>query len=222
MSTVLEVLSQTVNAPNLLWDTTWDGFVGDWAPDLTPGAYVGEPPFGNAWAAPPFQAWNAPWAAQWAAETEPTPTQVINGSMLSGGFRARAPLQTAILLCLMSDRRAEANDFIPDGSGDPRGWAGDGIDPTIAPLGSRLWLLRRSILTPEVEQLAEIYAQEALQTLIDQGAVAAFDISATAALAEGQLRLRVKAYEQDGTLVASLNFSLMWQASNGVLFPLAP
>ena len=180
MSTALQIIAQTVNAPNLLWDTTWTGTVGDWAP--------------------------AP---------APEPSNL-------GGLRALYPLQTAILLCLMSDARAKPGDFIPDGSGDPRGWPGDAIDFGIAPLGSRLWQLRRRELTPQIEQLAEIFAAEALQTLIDQKAVAAFDISAAAQPAVGQLRLVIKAYQNDGTLSASLNFSLMWAAAQNVRFPLSP
>lgn len=137
-----------------------------------------------------------------------------------GGLRARAPLETAALLCLMTDARAQASDSIPDGSGDPRGWCGDQCDPTAAPIGSRLWLLRRSILSDEVARAAEGYAREALQTLIAQKAVASIDVAASANLAAGRLELFVKLYKQDGTLSASTNFSLLWDRNHGVSNPL--
>lgn len=180
MSIALTIVDETILAPNLLWDTTWDGFVGDWAP---------------------------------AAAFEPSN---------KGGLRARAPLQTAVLLSLMSDRRAEPSDVIPDGSGDPRGWPGDGIDASIAPLGSRLWQLRRRELTQETADLAVVFAREALQALIDQKAVASIDVSATAALASGRLELVVKLYRQNGALAADMNFWILWNESNGIYDPLAP
>lgn len=179
MSVPVTILDQTVLAPNLLWDTVWDGFVGDWAP---------------------------------AAATEPSNR---------GGLRARAQLATAVLLCLMSDRRADPSDFIPDGSGDPRGWPGDGIDSSLAPLGSRLWQLRRRELTPDIADLAALFAREAMQTLIDQGAVASVDANATAVLELGRLELAVALFRQDGTLAAAMNFWVLWQP-NRISDPLAP
>lgn len=180
MSVPLTIVDQTVAAPSLLWDTVWNGFVGDWEP---------------------------------AASTEPAN---------KGGLRAIAPLPTAILLCLMSDRRAKQNDFIPDGSGDPRGWPGDAIDPSLAPLGSRLWQLRRRELTDEIANLAKFYALEALQTLIDQGAVASIDVTADAVLAVGRLEIGVSLFRQNGQLAAAMNFWILWDMSSGVLDPLLP
>lgn len=175
----LNISAQDLAAPNLLWDTVWNGIVGDWAP---------------------------------ASASEPSN---------QGGLRATAQLATAILLCLMSDARADPTDIIPDGSDDPRGWAGDAIDDSIDPLGSKWWLLRRRELTPEVANLAVIYAQQALQTLIKQGAVAKFDITAEPVLELGELRVRIKAYKQDGTIAVGLNFAILWNA-NGVRYPLSP
>jgi phage gp46-like protein len=180
MSVSLTISDQTLAAPNLIWDTVWDGFIGDWEAAL--------------------------------------PTEPSN----QGGLRARAPLETSILLCLMSDRRAQPNDFIPDGSGDPRGWPGDAIDPTIGPLGSRLWQLRRRELTDAVTSLAEIFAREALQTLVDQGVVASFDVTATAVLALGRLELDISAFKVSGTLAAAMNFWIVWSMSSTVYDPLAP
>lgn len=177
MATIVTVALSDAQEPNYLWDTTWNGQIGDWAPDAPGG---------------------------------------------SGGFRANAPLHTAILLCLMSDRRAEKYDYIPDGTHDPRGWAGDAIDPTIAPLGSRLWQLMRRELTQATVDLAKAFAQEALQTLVDQSAVASFTVDATANMAAGRLELAISMFRVNGTLSAAMNFWLMWDNESKTPTPLAP
>ena len=179
MATTLKVLSDTLLAPNLLWDTVWNGLIGDYAPAA--------------------------------------PTERDN----RGGLRARAPLETAVLLSWMSDARADESDDIPDGSGDPRGWAGDLVDPTVAPIGSKFWLLRRSVLTPAVADRAVLYGQSSLQHLIKQGACARIVVTAFANIAVGRLELNAKLYKTDGTLAASVNYDLLWKLSAGIRDPLA-
>ena len=180
MATTLRVLRDTVRAASLLWDTVWDGFVGDWAPAA--------------------------------------PTEADN----RGGLRARAPLATAVLLCWMTDARADPSDQLPDDSGDPRGWAGDAVDPTCDPIGSKFWLLRRTTLTDDTADRAILYGQAALQTLIRQGACATIDVTARANIAAQRLELTAKLYRADGTLIDSVDYDLLWQASSNVRHPLAP
>lgn len=81
-------------------------------------------------------------------------------------------LHTAVIVSLFTDRRAESDDEIPDGSGDRRGWW---ADPA---LGSRLWLLARAKETPDTLARARAYAIEALQWLIDDGVATAVDVTA--------------------------------------------
>jgi phage gp46-like protein len=206
MAATLSIIDDTVRAPNLLWDTVWDGFVGDWAPA---GIDASRKPI-DIFAEPDIFALPDVFAS-------PPPGGEASNN---GGLRARAPLHTAILLCLMSDRRAEPHDVITDGSGDPRGWPGDAIDPSIAPLGSRLWQLRRRELTDATADLAVVFAHEALQTLVDQKAVTSIDVSAAVNLEAGRLELSVALYRQDGALAADMNFWLLWN-TNGVHHPLA-
>lgn len=116
-------------------------------------------------------------------------------------------LVTAVLLSLFTDRVANADDVIPDASGDPRGWWGDA--GARYPIGSRLWLLAREKQTPETQARAQDYIAEALQWLIDDGVVARFDID-TAWIAAGQLGARVIANQSDGTTVA-MKFASLWQ-----------
>ncbi len=81
-------------------------------------------------------------------------------------------LKTAIMICLFTDRRAEDDDEIPDGTDNRRGWWDD---PT---LGSRLWLLSRAKAVPETLTDARKYAIEALQRLIDEGVITTVDVTA--------------------------------------------
>ena len=116
-------------------------------------------------------------------------------------------LGTAILFSLFSDAQARADDTIPDGTDDRRGWWGE---PS---LGSRLWLLDRSKLTQAVALKAENYASDAVQWLIEDGAVAAIDIVSTIKAPE-TLWLTVTAYRTAADKIAK-KYAWAW---SGVLF----
>ncbi|WP_299733976.1 phage GP46 family protein [uncultured Endozoicomonas sp.] len=87
-------------------------------------------------------------------------------------------LETAVLLSLFTDRRAEPGD-VPAGE-DPKGWWGDSYAQSDDRIGSRLWLLKRSKLLPETAERARGYARESLQWLLDDGITS--DVSVTAEL----------------------------------------
>ena len=125
----------------------------------------------------------------------------------AGGLLATGgDLASAVLISLFTDRRAAADDAITDGSGDRRGWWGDlGAG---YPVGSRLWLLERSTLTTATARRAESYAREALQWLLDDGVVAAWQIAATVS-PPATLGLAVAALFQDGSRQA-FNFTWAW------------
>lgn len=128
------------------------------------------------------------------------------------GLAADHALNTAIMISLFTWRRAEPSDVLPAGT-DPKGWWGDGVDieEFETKIGSRLWLLLRAPLSRATEQLAENYAYEALQPLIDQGAVAKFVCTALAQPVEGFLTLTVNAYSQAGQLIYSQKFEDIWR-----------
>lgn len=124
---------------------------------------------------------------------------ISGGSLASGN-----DVETAVLLSLMTDRVAELGDVIPD-NGDRRGYWGDtGQKYTI---GSRLWLLDRAKGPRDTPRRAEDYAREALQWMLDDGAVAKFDISATW-VPTSQLNLQVTAYRTDGTTISNTSIKL--------------
>lgn len=77
-------------------------------------------------------------------------------------------LETAILISLFSDRRASADDVIPDTSiDDLRGWWGDTL--INFNIGSLLWLLGRSSTSETLPSEIEEYTNNALSWLIAEG-----------------------------------------------------
>ena len=91
--------------------------------------------------------------------------------LLSDDVEADEGLRTAVLLSLFTDRRAEEGDVLPSDDGDRRGhWADQFLDDGDL-CGSRLWLLGRSKITPELRTRAELYIREALEWMIVDGVV---------------------------------------------------
>jgi phage gp46-like protein len=106
-------------------------------------------------------------------------------------------LATAVLLSLFLDRRAEADDDLPEPAAlnARRGWIGDalafpGTDDADR-IGSRLWLLRRAKQLPETLRLAEDYAREALEWLVADGLAAEVAVAAEW-IARGTMGLSVR------------------------------
>jgi phage gp46-like protein len=88
-------------------------------------------------------------------------------------------LETALLVSLFTDRRAHADDVLPDYGNDRRGWWGDSYADIEGDLiGSRLWLLERERDLADVPLRAKLYLAEAVQWLIDDGVVDQVDVQA--------------------------------------------
>jgi len=138
------------------------------------------------------------------------------------GLRATQALATAVLICLMTDIRVDTSELPPGETN--RGWPGDGFDlePAETQLGSKLWLLRRRSLTGDIERLAEDYARQAMQTLIDQGAFVRVDVKASADRSRSRLDLLVEGFGRDGRKVFDQKYGVLWDQLNGVSAPLAP
>lgn len=121
-------------------------------------------------------------------------TAELRGATLltaSGALAEDDGLQTCLLLSLFLDRRARADDPLPDpASGDRRGWLGDAFADDDRH-GSRLWLLERAKQNEETRRRAEEYAAEALDWLVEDGLASAVRISAEW-LAMGILGLRIE------------------------------
>lgn len=137
-----------------------------------------------------------------------------------GGLAAQDMLATAVVLALFTDQRIDPDHplaYLADG--ETRGWWGDGADVRVdlheRALGSHLWLLERAPLTlPDGMQAAtwaEHFAREALQVLIDQGAVARVDVAASQDERASRLNLLVRLYGRDGGNVYDRRFDLVWR-----------
>jgi phage gp46-like protein len=125
----------------------------------------------------------------------------MNGPVLATGH----DLQTAIIISIFSDRLAQPDDVIADGSNDPRGWWAD----TDVRIGSRIWLLRRAKQTPETLQRAFDYLCEALQWMLDDGVVGQFVINVQW-VRRSFLGAQITAFKQDGTTLATGRYAWVW------------
>jgi phage gp46-like protein len=128
-------------------------------------------------------------------------------SISGGALTSGDDLETAVLISLFTDRVAESTDIPPDGGDDRRGWWGD--EDEDVPIGSRLWLLDRSRLTPAVANTARIYIEEALKWLVDDE-VATSVKALTAISGASQLNSIVTITRSDGTVVP-LKFNWAWR-----------
>lgn len=141
-----------------------------------------------------------------------------------GGLRSKEGLHTAILIQLFTDARMRDDDLLPDElDPDRRGWWGDSILPVDEQgsytIGSRLWTLRRSTLDQDTAQLANDMVVECLQPIIDQGAVASFEVETEASYQRlqgygpetGVLLIGIKGYAQKGLLTFDQKYEVLWQ-----------
>jgi phage gp46-like protein len=130
-----------------------------------------------------------------------------------GGLKSDAHLVSAITIALMTDIRVEA-DELREGDVN-RGWPGDAFDLDEAagerPLGSRLWLLRRRTVSDSLTPvLAEDYAREALQFMLDIGAVAGIEVEAVADPARNRLDLSVVVTDREGVVLVAPKYQVHW------------
>lgn len=88
-----------------------------------------------------------------------------------------AGLETAVLVSMFSDRRADLEDALPDNTKDLRGWWGDATQSD--KIGSRLWLLSRSKIENATNTDAEIYAKECLQWMLEDGVAESVEVTVT-------------------------------------------
>ncbi|MCP1375399.1 phage GP46 family protein [Dyella lutea] len=99
-------------------------------------------------------------------------------------------LETAVLLSLFLDRRADADDGVSIDD-DPRGWWGDSFaDDQGDQVGSKFWLLSREKTVPQLLVRVREYAEQALAWLVDDG-VASSVVAQAELIAQGVVGLSV-------------------------------
>lgn len=121
-------------------------------------------------------------------------------------------LETAIVLSLFTDRRANADDELPGALNQRRGWWGDTYAEVPGDrIGSRLWLLAREKQLPVVLQRAREYALEALQWLIEDGVAREVTVQAEV-VRTGVLGLRIEV-TRPRVPVARFRFETFWKGA---------
>ncbi len=133
---------------------------------------------------------------------------VFDIGIQGGDLLTDSGMRTAVLLSLFSDRIAQDDDVIPDGTDNRRGYWADAYDASGDRIGSRLWVLSREMQTVATLSRAEEYANEALQWMVDDSV--AKTVSSTANwLDGGVLCLQTAIVRSDNSLYEeTFNFSL--------------
>lgn len=121
-------------------------------------------------------------------------------------------LETAVLLSLFLDRRAEERDPLPDEQTDWRGWWADALPVVDGDrIGSRLWLLARAKQTTETLSRAQEYAAEALAWLTEDLVAEKVEVSASYPRG-GMLGLTVSIYRPGQTNPIRYRYDAIWAA----------
>jgi len=107
-------------------------------------------------------------------------------------------LETAVILSLFTDRRAEADDIVPDGTDDRRGWWADALGEVDDVDGSRLWLDTRMKALPATTVSIEGHVQEALQWMIEDGVAKEVNV-VVARISAVEINIQVSIVRPDGT-----------------------
>lgn len=93
-------------------------------------------------------------------------------------FEVDDGLDTAVMISLFTDRRAEPDDELPGGDEDRGGWWGDAFsDVDNDRIGSRLWLLHRSKTSQATMRKAKRYAEEALAWLLEDSVAISVEVT---------------------------------------------
>lgn len=134
----------------------------------------------------------------------------------AGGLAASRVLETAVILALFTDRAVPPDHPLAKfADGDRRGWWGDApsvrTDDGETEWGSYLWLLERSVATPEMARWAEVFAIEALGPVIAQGAAVRASAKAALLPARNGMTLAVGLYGRDGASVFDRQWDVLWR-----------
>ncbi|SPD73837.1 GP46 family protein [uncultured Desulfobacterium sp.] len=135
---------------------------------------------------------------------------IIDISPDGAGLEVDDGLETAVIISLFSDRRANDDDELPSGD-DRRGWWADTYaDVDGDKIGSRLWLLGREKQLPGVVGKAKEYAEEALKWLVDDGIAEKVSVAAEI-VQKGMLGLSAE-IKRPGVAPVKYRFNYVWEA----------
>jgi len=124
-------------------------------------------------------------------------------------------LDTAVILSLFTDRRAENDDVIPGGTDNKRGtWIDSFSEVEGDKYGSRLWLLERAKLLPETVNRVREYCAEALNWMTRDGVAKAVNVSAEIVRRHplGIINTQIDIIKPDGS-TTRYKFDKLWSAA---------
>lgn len=118
-------------------------------------------------------------------------------------------LKTAIYISLFSDRRVNEEE-LPIEEKERRGHWADALNDTGDLLGSKLWLLKRQKITPQLLIQAKQYCEEALAWLVEDGIADEVQV-VTERLELYQVSIEIELLRRhDGN--AGQKFSFVWES----------
>ena len=135
-------------------------------------------------------------------------TIVVDGQVLDLNLMPAEPLVRAVIVSLFTWRRANADDELP-GNELMGWWADTYADVPDDRIGSRLWLLSRSVLSAKTVVDAKDYATEALQWLLDDGVASAVQATGQR-IGLNALGLTCVITRKDTGQVLDLRFADVW------------
>ncbi|MCA1455923.1 phage GP46 family protein [Bradyrhizobium sp. BRP22] len=129
-------------------------------------------------------------------------------------------LATAVIVALGTNALASTDDILPDpDSTDRCGWWGD-LDAELLwngwPIGSKLWLLRRSKIDSAGSRrgstmvMVENYIRQAIQPFVDRKICTGFDVWATR-VSEQRIDALVRIYRGPAREI-ELRYAVLWDA----------
>lgn len=124
-------------------------------------------------------------------------------------------LQTAVIISLFTDRRAEVADLPADATGhDRRGWWGDSFAEVEGDrIGSRLWLLAREKKTQATLLKARDFAKEALAWLLDDGIARGVIVATSWMPGRDGVMVMVAEISRAGKPVTKYQFEVFWKGN---------
>jgi len=139
-------------------------------------------------------------------------------ALFDGDLATEDGIKTAVIISLFTDARASDDDILPAGVTWRRGCWTDllGNDPTDI-IGSKLWLLSREKMTPNLYRRAEDYARDALNWMLEdqvaQGVIVeAFEVLPRIPGRGGVLGLYVRIERADAPAI-DFRFDKLWSAT---------
>jgi phage gp46-like protein len=140
----------------------------------------------------------------WKDFVQPNGVPVVYADVLATySVALEDTLQTAVILSLFTDRRADPDDKLPLGETNRRGWVGEefasqDFDARSDRWGSVLWTCYGGKVASDILERARFAASEALEWMVRDGIASRVDVSALwAGAAQDRLAVRPKIYKPD-------------------------